>query len=41
MNLARRLLIVIQRFAHVGQQRAGDEILALDGNAAAVAGRAG
>ena len=33
-HVARRVLVVLQRFAHVGQQRAGDEIVALDRNAA-------
>src|SRR6266566_8224053 len=26
-HLARRILIVLQRFAHIGQQRAGDEVV--------------
>ena len=34
-HFARRVLVVLQRFAHIGQQRARDEIIALNGNAAA------
>ena len=34
-HLARRVLIVLKRLTDVGQQRAGDEIIALDGNATA------
>ena len=33
-DLARRVLVVFQRFADVGQQRTSDEIVALDRNAA-------
>src|SRR5439155_25454713 len=34
-HLARRVLIVLKRLTDVGQERAGDEIIALDGNATA------
>src|SRR6266480_1943838 len=33
-NFARRVLVVLERFAHVCQQRTSDEIIALDRNAA-------
>jgi hypothetical protein len=33
-DFARRVLVVLERFAHVCQQRASDEIIALDRNAA-------
>ena len=34
-DLARGVLVVLQRLAHVGEQRAGDEIIALDRDTAA------
>ena len=34
-HFARRVLVVLERFAHIGQERTGDEIVALDRNAAA------
>src|SRR5882724_1775017 len=34
-HFARRVLIVLERLAHVGQERAGDQIIALDRNATA------
>src|SRR5205085_10541920 len=34
-HFARRFLIKLQRLAHVGQERTGDEIITLDGYAAA------
>src|ERR1700719_2137667 len=34
-HFARRVLVVLERLSDVGKQRAGDEIIALDGNAAA------
>ncbi len=36
-HLARRVLVELEQLAHVGQQRAGDEIVALNRNAAAEA----
>src|SRR5205823_12057324 len=33
-HVPRRVLIEFQRFAHIGQQRAGNEIVTLNGNAA-------
>ena len=34
-HISRRVLIVFQRLAHIGQQRPGDEVIALNGDAAA------
>ena len=34
-HFPRRVLVKLQRFAHIGQERAGDEIVALNGDAAA------
>src|SRR5437660_3419046 len=34
-HFARRVLIILERLAHVGEERAGDEIIALNGNPAA------
>src|SRR5207247_9751071 len=34
-HIARRVLIILQRFAHIGQERTGNEIIALNSDAAA------
>ena len=34
-NIAARIFVVFQRFTDIGQERAGDKIIALDRNAAA------
>ena len=34
-HIARRVLIILQRFAHIGQERTGNEIIALNRDAAA------
>src|SRR4051794_34218806 len=34
-HIARRILIILQRFAHIGQERTGNEIVALNRDAAA------
>src|SRR5947199_9331893 len=34
-HFARGILVVLQRLAHIGQERTGDEIIALNGNVAA------